>query len=95
VRVIFSEGLLNGSYLVGSVAIRMGAIFQIKKLLETRYAEGISLPFITFLFIGMLLLLPRAFNSPYWVWKVANVFGCTLVFIMLILVLRYSQPLPA
>lgn len=89
------EWLLDGSYFTGSILIRMGAIFQIIKLVETRYAEGISIPFMTSLTIGMFLLLPRAFKSPYWVWKAANAFGCLVVLVMLILVILFSEPLPA
>lgn len=67
-----------------------GGIWQIIHVFSHKSAQDLTLVWIGCLLASELAALPRAIDSPYWVWRLCHVVSSVLVGILLAGVILYG-----
>lgn len=77
-------------YMLHALIVWGGGSWQILHVYSHRSAEDITLVWVTCLLLSELVALPRAFDSPFWVWKLCHVVSTILIGILLVGIVLYG-----
>ena len=67
-------------------------VLQIRKIVQHRSSRGISLGYMTVLFVGFLLWLAYGISLGNWALIVPNVVAAIVIAVTMAVVLRYRRP---
>jgi uncharacterized protein with PQ loop repeat len=74
------------------VAMAVSPLLQIRKIVQHRSSRGISLGYMTVLFIGFLLWLAYGIALGNWALILPNVVAAIVISATMLVVLRYRRP---
>jgi MtN3 and saliva related transmembrane protein len=74
------------------IAMAVSPVLQIRKIVQHRSSHGISLGYMTVLFIGFLLWLAYGISIENWALILPNVVAAVVIAATMIVVLRYRRP---
>jgi len=74
------------------IAMAVSPILQIRKIVQHRSSRGISLGYMTVLFIGFLLWLAYGIALRNWALILPNVIAALVISATMAVVLRYRRP---
>jgi len=74
------------------VAMAVSPLLQIRKIVQHRSSRGISLGYMTVLFIGFLLWLAYGIALENWALILPNVIAALVISATMVVVLRYRRP---
>ena len=74
------------------IAMAVSPVLQIRKIIQHRSSHGISLGYMTVLFIGFLLWLAYGISIENWALILPNVVAAVVIAATMIVVLRYRRP---
>ena len=74
------------------VAMAVSPVLQIRKIVQHRSSHGISLGYMTVLFVGFLLWLAYGVALGNWAMIVPNIVAAVVITATMAVVLRYRRP---
>jgi len=74
------------------VAMAVSPVLQIRKIVQHRSSRGISLGYMSVLFIGFLLWLAYGIALGNWALILPNVVAAIVISATMLVVLRYRRP---
>ena len=67
-------------------------VLQIRKIVQHRSSQGISLGYMTVLFVGFLLWLAYGISLGNWALILPNVVAAVVIAATMVVVIRYRRP---
>ena len=74
------------------IAMAVSPLLQIRKIVQHRSSHGISLGYMTVLFIGFLLWLAYGISIENWALILPNMVAAVVIAVTMAVVLRYRRP---
>ena len=74
------------------IAMAVSPVLQIRKIVQQRSSRGISLGYMTVLFVGFLLWLAYGISIENWALILPNVVAAIVIAATMAVVLRYRRP---
>ena len=74
------------------IAMAVSPVLQIRKIIQHRSSHGISLGYMTVLFVGFLLWLAYGISLGNWALILPNVVAAVVIAATMAVVLRYRRP---
>ena len=74
------------------IAMAVSPVLQIRKIVQHRSSHGISLGYMTVLFVGFLLWLAYGISLGNWALILPNVVAAIVIAATMAVVLRYRRP---
>ena len=74
------------------IAMAISPVLQIRKIVQHRSSHGISLGYMTVLFVGFLLWLAYGISLGNWALILPNVVAAIVIAVTMAVVLRYRRP---
>jgi len=74
------------------IAMAVSPVLQIRKIVQHRSSHGISLGYMTVLFIGFLLWLAYGISLRNWALILPNVVAAIVISATIAVVVRYRRP---
>ena len=74
------------------IAMAVSPLLQIRKIVQHRSSHGISLGYMTVLFVGFLLWLAYGISLGNWALILPNVVAAVVIAATMAVVLRYRRP---
>ena len=74
------------------VAMAVSPVLQIRKIVQQRSSHGVSLGYMSVLFIGFLLWLAYGFALDNWALIVPNTVAAIVITATMIVTVRYRRP---
>jgi uncharacterized protein with PQ loop repeat len=74
------------------VAMAVSPVLQIRKIVQQRSSHGVSLGYMSVLFIGFLLWLAYGFALDNWALIVPNTVAAIVITAAMIVTVRYRRP---
>jgi MtN3 and saliva related transmembrane protein len=74
------------------IAMAISPVLQIRKIVQHRSSHGISLGYMTVLFVGFLLWLAYGISLGNWALILPNVVAAIVIAATIAVVLRYRRP---
>jgi uncharacterized protein with PQ loop repeat len=74
------------------IAMAISPVLQIRKIVQHRSSHGISLGYMTVLFVGFLLWLAYGISLGNWALILPNVVAAIVIAATMAVVLRYRRP---
>jgi uncharacterized protein with PQ loop repeat len=74
------------------IAMAISPLLQIRKIVQHRSSHGISLGYMTVLFVGFLLWLAYGISLGNWALILPNVVAAIVIAATMAVVLRYRRP---
>ena len=75
------------------VAMAVSPVLQIRKIVQQRSSHGVSLGYMSVLFVGFLLWLAYGFALDNWALIVPNTVAAIVITATMIVTVRYRRPL--
>jgi len=74
------------------IAMAVSPVLQIRKIVQHRSSHGISLGYMTVLFVGFLLWLAYGISLGNWALILPNIVAAVVIAATMAVVLRYRRP---
>ncbi len=74
------------------VAMAVSPVLQIRKILKHRSSHGVSLGYMSVLFVGFLLWLAYGISLGNWALILPNIVAAVVIAATMAVVLRYRRP---
>ena len=74
------------------IAMAVSPVLQIRKIIQHRSSHGISLGYMTVLFVGFLLWLAYGISIENWALILPNMVAAVVIAVTMAVVLRYRRP---
>ena len=74
------------------IAMAISPLLQIRKIVQHRSSHGISLGYMTVLFVGFLLWLAYGISLDNWALILPNIVAAVVIAATMAVVLRYRRP---
>ena len=86
------ETVLAFSAATWGIAMAVSPVLQIRKIVHHRSSHGVSVGYMTVLFIGFLLWLAYGIALRNWAMIVPNIVAAIVIVATMVVALRYRRP---
>jgi MtN3 and saliva related transmembrane protein len=89
------ESTLGIAAATWAIAMALGPVLQIRKILEQRSSRGVSVGYFLILLVGFLLWLAYGIAASSFVLIVPNIVAAAVTAATIAVALRYRSPVPS